>query len=86
MEVASFMSKMLASFSKHNNREKSIVIVLPYGIGPTNPLVWRIGASKAALILMKNSHFDRTLQYPSFLVEGKRQAGSSHLNEKFSLE
>ena len=34
-----------------------------YLLSPSIITRGRMGASKAALILMKNSHFDRTLQY-----------------------
>ena len=34
-----------------------------YLLSPSSITQGRMGASKAALILMKNSHFDRTLQY-----------------------
>ena len=36
-----------------------------YLLSPSFITRGRMGASKAALILMKNSHFDRTLQYSS---------------------
>ena len=39
-----------------------------YLLSPSFITRGRMGASKAALILMKNSHFDRTLQYELFTI------------------
>ena len=39
-----------------------------YLLSPSFIIRGRMGASKAALILMKNSHFDRTLQYELFTI------------------
>ena len=36
-------------------------------LSPSSLARERMGASKAALILMKNSHFDRTLQYAQLI-------------------
>ena len=54
MEVACFVSKILASFSKQNNREKSIVTVLPHCIGPTKPLQSRPIKMRTPILYLAN--------------------------------
>ena len=44
-------------------KTRAVYLLSPYFITRA-----RMGASKAALILMKNSHFDRTLQYEASII------------------
>ena len=65
-----------------------------YLLSPSFITQGRMGASKAALILMKNSHFDRTLQYYAQQINGnqkshvtaikKRSVFSSNFESKLS--
>ena len=59
-----------------------------YLLSPSFITRGRMGASKAALILMKNSHFDRTLQY--YFSQIRTNAGSVfiflYLNTNISIQ
>ena len=55
--------------------ESFIKMRAAYLLSPSFITQGRIGTSKAALILMKNSHFDLTLQYQECTQELKRILG-----------